>query len=67
MAMASSPRTRWTRAVGGYVIRWRPSQELVVLITYTVGLYMTAVRRDDETMQALDSAPAAIADDYVLL
>jgi CRP-like cAMP-binding protein len=31
------------------------------------GLYMTAVRRDDETMLALDSAPAAIADDYVLL
>jgi CRP-like cAMP-binding protein len=31
------------------------------------GLYMTAVRRDDETMLALDSAPAAAADDYVLL
>jgi CRP-like cAMP-binding protein len=31
------------------------------------GLYMTAVRRDDETMRALDSAPAAVADDYVLL
>src|SRR6516165_2608945 len=31
----------WT--VGGYVIRWRPSQELVVLVTYTVGLYMTIV------------------------
>jgi cAMP-dependent protein kinase regulator len=31
------------------------------------GLYLTAVRRDDETMQALDSAPAAMADDYVLL
>jgi CRP-like cAMP-binding protein len=31
------------------------------------GLYMTAVRRDDETMLALDSAPAAVADDYVLL
>ena len=31
------------------------------------GLYMTAVRRDDETTQALDSAPAAVADDYVLL
>jgi hypothetical protein len=28
---------------------------------------MTAVRRDDETMRALDSAPAAVADDYVLL
>ncbi|HXX67181.1 MAG TPA: cyclic nucleotide-binding domain-containing protein [Polyangiaceae bacterium] len=31
------------------------------------GLYMTAVRRDDETIHALDSAPAAAADDYVLL
>jgi len=31
------------------------------------GLYMTAVRRDDETMLALDAAPAAVADDYVLL
>jgi CRP-like cAMP-binding protein len=31
------------------------------------GLYMTAVRRDDETILALDSAPAAVADDYVLL
>jgi hypothetical protein len=28
---------------------------------------MTAVRRDDETIHALDSAPAAMADDYVLL
>ena len=25
------------------MIRWRPSQELVVLVTYTVGLYMTIV------------------------
>jgi cAMP-dependent protein kinase regulator len=31
------------------------------------GLYMTAVRRDVETARALDSAPAAVADDYVLL
>jgi CRP-like cAMP-binding protein len=31
------------------------------------GLYMTAVRRDDEASRALDSAPAALADDYVLL
>jgi CRP-like cAMP-binding protein len=31
------------------------------------GLYMSAVRRDDETTLALDSAPAAMADDYVLL
>ncbi len=31
------------------------------------GLYLTAVRRDDETALALDSAPASVADDYVLL
>ena len=31
------------------------------------GLYMMALRRDDETTLALDSAPAAMADDYVLL
>jgi CRP-like cAMP-binding protein len=35
--------------------------------TILQGLYMTAVQRDDETMQAMDSAPAALADDYVLL
>ena len=32
-----------TGAVGGYVIRWRPSQELVVLVCYTTALYMTVV------------------------
>ncbi len=31
------------------------------------GLYMTALRRDDETTSALSSSPAAMADDYVLL
>jgi cAMP-dependent protein kinase regulator len=31
------------------------------------GLYVTALRRDDETALALSSAPAAVADDYVLL
>ncbi len=31
------------------------------------GLYMTAVRRDDETAEALESIPAAVGDDYVLL
>ena len=31
------------------------------------GLYITALRRDDETMLALDSQPAAVADDYVLV
>src|ERR1700689_456503 len=28
---------------GGRVSRWRPGQELVVLVTYSVGLYMTIV------------------------
>jgi len=31
------------------------------------GLYVTAVNRDDETTLALSAAPAAVADDYVLL
>ncbi|HEY4016741.1 MAG TPA: cyclic nucleotide-binding domain-containing protein [Polyangiaceae bacterium] len=31
------------------------------------GLYMTALRRDDETSRALDSAPTDVADDYILL
>ncbi len=31
------------------------------------GLYLTAVHRDDETTLALDAAPAAVGDDYVLL
>jgi CRP-like cAMP-binding protein len=31
------------------------------------GLYMSAVRRDDETARALDSAPVSVADDYVIL
>jgi CRP-like cAMP-binding protein len=31
------------------------------------GLYMTAVRRDDEAIRALSAAPTAVADDDVLL
>lgn len=31
------------------------------------GLYMTAVRRDEQATLALSSSPAAVADDYVLL
>ncbi|MGH7272642.1 MAG: cyclic nucleotide-binding domain-containing protein, partial [Polyangiaceae bacterium] len=31
------------------------------------GLYLTALRRDDETTLALDAAPAAVVDDFVLL
>jgi len=48
-----------------------PREEFLALIqdhpAILHGLYMTAVRRDDETTLALDSAPAAMADDYVLL
>jgi len=31
------------------------------------GLYMTAVRRDEETALALDAAPSSVADDYILV
>ena len=49
-----------------------PRDEFMSLVTdhpaILHGLYMTAVRRDDETMQALDQAPAdVVAEDYVLL
>ncbi|HEY8039626.1 MAG TPA: cyclic nucleotide-binding domain-containing protein [Polyangiaceae bacterium] len=48
-----------------------PREEFMALVTdhpaILHGLYMTAVRRDDETMRAMASAPAAMADDYVLL
>jgi CRP-like cAMP-binding protein len=58
-------------AVHPTVTLFLPRDEFLSLITdhpaILHGLYMTAVRRDDETMQALDSAPAAVADDYVLL
>jgi cAMP-dependent protein kinase regulator len=58
-------------AVHPTVTLFLPRDEFISLITdhptILHGLYMTAVRRDDETMQALDSAPASVADDYVLL
>jgi CRP-like cAMP-binding protein len=58
-------------AVHPTVTLFLPRDEFLSLITdhpgILHGLYMTAVRRDDETAQALDSAPAAVADDYVLL
>jgi CRP-like cAMP-binding protein len=58
-------------AVHPTVTLFLPREEFTSLISdhpaILHGLYMTAVRRDDETMQALDSAPAAVADDYVLL
>ena len=58
-------------AVHPTVTLFLPREEFLSLVqdhpTILHGLYMTAVRRDDETAQALDSAPAAVADDYVLL
>jgi CRP-like cAMP-binding protein len=58
-------------AVHPTVTLFLPREEFRALIqdhpTILHGLYMTALRRDDETMRALDSAPASLADDYVLL
>jgi CRP-like cAMP-binding protein len=58
-------------AIHPTVTLFLPREEFMTLVqdhpAILHGLYMTAVRRDDETIRALDSAPAAIADDYVLL
>jgi CRP-like cAMP-binding protein len=58
-------------AVHPTVTLFLPREEFLALVqdhpAILHGLYMTAVRRDDETARALDSAPAAVADDYVLL
>jgi cAMP-dependent protein kinase regulator len=58
-------------AVHPTVTLFLPREEFLALVqdhpAILHGLYMTAVRRDDETTRALDSAPAAVADDYVLL
>ena len=58
-------------AVHPTVTLFLPRERFLALVrdhpTILHGLYMSAVRRDDETMLALDSAPAAVADDYVLL
>jgi len=58
-------------AVHPTVTLFLPREHFLALVhdhpTILHGLYMTAVRRDDETTLALDSAPAAMADDYVLL
>jgi cAMP-dependent protein kinase regulator len=58
-------------AVHPTVTLFLPREHFIALIhdhpTILHGLYMSALRRDDETMRALDSAPAAVADDYVLL
>jgi CRP-like cAMP-binding protein len=58
-------------AVHPTVTLFLPREEFISLVqdhpTILHGLYMTAVRRDDETASALSSAPAAAADDYVLV
>jgi cAMP-dependent protein kinase regulator len=58
-------------AVHPTVTLFLPRDEFLSLITDYAsilhGLYITAVRRDDETTLALDSQPAAVADDYVLV
>jgi CRP-like cAMP-binding protein len=58
-------------AVHPTVTLFLPREDFLALVhdhpTILHGLYMTAVRRDDETTLALDSAPAAVADDYVLV
>jgi CRP-like cAMP-binding protein len=58
-------------AVHPTVTLFLPREEFVALVqdhpAILHGLYMTAVRRDDETTRALNSAPASVADDYVLL
>ncbi len=58
-------------AVHPTVTLFLPRDQFIALIqdhpAILHGLYMTAIRRDDETALALDSAPASAADDYVLL
>jgi cAMP-dependent protein kinase regulator len=58
-------------AIHPTVTLFLPREEFMALVqdhpAILHGLYMSAVRRDDETIRALDSAPAAVADDYVLL
>jgi cAMP-dependent protein kinase regulator len=58
-------------AVHPTVTLFLPREEFLSLIQehplILHGLYMIAIRRDDETTRALDSAPASVADDYVLL
>ncbi len=48
-----------------------PREEFIALVqdhpAILHGLYMTAVHRDDETTRALDSSPATVPDDYLLL
>jgi CRP-like cAMP-binding protein len=58
-------------AVHPTVTLFLPREEFISLVQdhpgVLHGLYLTAVRRDDETAIKLDNAPAAVADDYLLL
>jgi CRP-like cAMP-binding protein len=58
-------------AVHPTVTLFLPREDFVTLVRehpgILHGLYLTAVNRDDETTLALDAAPAAVGDDYVLL
>ena len=58
-------------AVHPTVTLFLPREEFLSLVqdhpAILHGLYMTAVRRDDETARALSASPSAVADDYVLL
>ena len=58
-------------AVHPTVTLFLPREDFVTLVRehpgILHGLYLTAVNRDDETTMALDAAPAAVGDDYVLL
>lgn len=58
-------------AVHPAVTLFLPREEFLALVqdhpAILHGLYVTATKRDDETASALSSAPASVADDYVLL
>jgi cAMP-dependent protein kinase regulator len=58
-------------AVHPTVTLFLPREEFVALIedhpAILHGLYMTAVHRDDETKRALDSSPATVPDEYLLV
>jgi cAMP-dependent protein kinase regulator len=58
-------------AVHPTVTLFLPREEFIDLIrehpAILHGLYMTAVRRDDETTRALDSSPATVPDEYLLV
>jgi cAMP-dependent protein kinase regulator len=58
-------------AVHPTVTLFLPREEFLALVqdhpAILHSLYMTAVRRDDETARALDSSPATVPDEYLLV